>query len=119
VLFDTNLLVRHLEQLYAQAWRDYAQDQLPAPDLTNMDVYHAIGCDLEHEQTEILTITDYNELYRRRLAVRNALYPVHHDRRLWPASAEHAPEIRAIEAHEHRQANGAVTSVGPLAQRLH
>jgi predicted O-linked N-acetylglucosamine transferase (SPINDLY family) len=119
MLFDTNLLVRNLEQLYAQAWRDYVQDQLPAPDLTNMDVYHGIGCDIDHEQSEILTINDYNELYRRRLAVRNALYPVPPDQRLWSSRPEHVAEARPIEAHEERHANGAVASVGPLAQRLH
>ena len=119
VLFDTNLLVRSLEQLYAQAWRDYAQNQLPVPDLTNMEVYHSIGCDLDHEQTELLTVTDYNGLYRRRVAVRNALYPVSTDQRLWQSDSEHAPDIRAAESHEEGHANGAVASVGPLAQRLH
>jgi predicted O-linked N-acetylglucosamine transferase (SPINDLY family) len=119
VLFDTNQLVRSLEQLYAQAWRDYAQGQLPEPDLTNLDVYHGIGCDLDHEQTEILTITHYNEVYRRRLAVRNALYPMNADQRLWQARSEHRPELRTIEAHDERHANGAVANVGPLAQRMH
>jgi hypothetical protein len=51
--------------------------------------------------------------------VRNALYPVSTDQRLWQSDSEHAPDIRAAESQEEGHANGAVASVGPLAQRLH
>jgi predicted O-linked N-acetylglucosamine transferase (SPINDLY family) len=83
VLFDTGLLVSSLEQLYAQAWRDYASGNLPVPDLTNLEIYHEIGCDLDHEGAEMLTVNDYNALYLRKLAVRHGLYPIRSDDRLW------------------------------------
>jgi hypothetical protein len=41
------------------------------------------------------------------------------DQRLWQARSEHRPELRTIEAHDERHANGAVANVGPLAQRMH
>jgi hypothetical protein len=121
VLFDTGLLVSSLEQLYAQAWRDYAQGALPVPDLTNLEIYHEIGCEIDHEASELSSVTDYKALYRRKLAVRDALYPVPADRRLWPARGEAEPEARAgAEAAAERPANGAAAGIGGIgAQPLH
>lgn len=119
VLFDMPLLVRSLEQLYAQTWRDHAQGQLPVPDLTNLEAYHAIGCDLDHEQTELLTMPDYNGLYRRSLAARNALYPLQPDRRLWPSGSEPAQETHAAAPRDEPHANGMAASMGAPARPLH
>ena len=107
-LFDTNLLVRGLEQLYAQAWADYCRDQLPVPDLRNLDVYHDIGCELDHEAAEFLVMDDYKAFYERKLAMRNALYPVPNDNRMWPAERQRLPADPAAETPAERRANGAV-----------
>jgi predicted O-linked N-acetylglucosamine transferase (SPINDLY family) len=114
VLFDTGLLVSSLEQLYAEAWRDYEGGKLPVPDLTNLEIYHEIGCDLDHESAELLTITDYNAIYRRKLAVRHALYPVAHDMRFWQSGPEdQAAEAVEIAGERHRTTS--VRSIGAAA----
>lgn len=121
VLFDTGLLVSTLEQLYAQAWRDYAQGALPVPDLTNLEIYHEIGCEIDHEAHELSTVTDYKALYRRKLAVRDALYPIPADHRLWPGHGEaELDEYSASEPAAERPANGAAAADrGTGAQSLH
>ncbi len=116
VLFDTNLLVSSLEQLYAQAWRDYASGNLPVPDLTNLEVYHEIGCDLDHEAGELLTITDYNAIYQRKLAVRHALYPVTGDNRFWPDTPEEPPvDFAPAATVGERHGNGRMRDIGAAA----
>jgi predicted O-linked N-acetylglucosamine transferase (SPINDLY family) len=119
-LFDTGLLVSSLEQLYAQAWRDYIPGNLPAPDLANLEIYHEIGCDLDHEGMEFQRLADYQGLYRRQLAARHALYPVPADRRLWglPGPADHEPaELRVGPPAGERQANGNAVNVAALTQQ--
>jgi len=119
-LFDTGLLVSSLEQLYAQAWRDYITGTLPAPDLANLEIYHQIGCDLDHEGMEFQRLADYQGLYRRQLAARHALYPVPADHRLWgsagPADNEPA-ELRVGPPASERQANGNAVNVAALTQQ--
>jgi predicted O-linked N-acetylglucosamine transferase (SPINDLY family) len=109
ILFNTDLLVRSLEQLYAQCWQDYCQNRLPIPDLRNLEIYHDIGCELDHEAAEFLTMTDYNAFYARKLALRNSLYPIPHDRRMWPAQSQTASGGEDRDNHaETSRANGAV-----------
>lgn len=108
VLFDTDLLVRSLEQLYAQAWADYCQGRLPVPDLRNLDVYHDIACELDHEAAEFLVMDDYKAFYERKLAMRNALYPVPNDNRMWQARRYGPDGKPAAETGAERRANGAV-----------
>jgi predicted O-linked N-acetylglucosamine transferase (SPINDLY family) len=119
-LFDTGLLVSSLEQLYAQAWRDYITGNLPSPDLANLEVYHEIGCDLDHEGMEFQRLADYQGLYRRQLAARHALYPVPADHRLWglPGPADHEPaELQVGPPAGERQANGNAVNVAALTQQ--
>jgi predicted O-linked N-acetylglucosamine transferase (SPINDLY family) len=117
-LFDTGGLVRSLEQLFARMWQDYLEGRLPAPDLTNLDLYHEIGCDLDHEGTEFLTLADYESLYRRSLAARSGLYPLPHDKRLWRAPPERP--AGSEEATPDRQANGTSHHIAAAAaERLH
>jgi predicted O-linked N-acetylglucosamine transferase (SPINDLY family) len=118
-LFATGLLVSTLEQLYVQAWREYSEGRMPVPDLANLEIYHEIGCDLDHEGTEFLTLADYNALYQRKLAVRDALYPVSPDRRLWQTQDGRPVEGRAADfnpADDHR-ANGNVVAGTLLTQQ--
>ena len=84
-LFDTAKLVKSLEGLYEQMWSEYASGSLPQPDLANLDIYHEIGCDIDHEAIELLTVPDYELFYRTRLAYRHAYHPFRPDHRLWPA----------------------------------
>lgn len=86
-LFDTPLLVRSLEGLYAGMWQDYCQGQLPVPDLTNMDVYLEVGCQMDHEAEELQTCPDYRERWLERLALRQRIRPVAGDARLLAALA--------------------------------
>jgi predicted O-linked N-acetylglucosamine transferase (SPINDLY family) len=118
-LFATGLLVSSLEQLYAQAWQDYTQGNLPTPDLANLEIYHEIGCDLDHEGTEFLTLPDYAGLYRQKLAARHALYPVPADHRLWglPSEIAAGPRDVSVGPAGERPANGAAVNVAALAQQ--
>ncbi len=82
-LFDTPLLVRHLEGLYAQMWQEFLDGNLPNPDLRNLEVYQDVGTSLNHEENELLSVPDYEELYHRLMAYRNGFSTVQFDQRLW------------------------------------
>ena len=49
VLFDTPLLVRRLEDLYAGMWRDFKTGRMPKPNLANMDAYFEIAAARDYE----------------------------------------------------------------------
>jgi predicted O-linked N-acetylglucosamine transferase (SPINDLY family) len=85
-LFDTTLLVRKLEALFARMWEDYCCGDLPVPNLTNLDLYHEIGSEEEMETSGLLSLADYHERYRRALAYRDSLSSVPADGRLWPGA---------------------------------
>lgn len=83
-LFDMPLLVRSLEDLYAQMWTEYAEGRLPEPDLSNLEVLHDIGCEDGHEERigAAADIAHYHGVYRDRLAARRAFATLAYDRRL-------------------------------------
>jgi len=81
-LFDIPSLVRHLEDLYAQMWRELETGQLPRPDLNNLDVYLEVGCEANHEAIDVQRIADYHGWWTGRLAERHRLRPIAHDQRL-------------------------------------
>jgi predicted O-linked N-acetylglucosamine transferase (SPINDLY family) len=87
LLFDTPLLVRHLEDLFRQMWKDFENGSLPQPNLSNLDIYHEIGIELELDQMELQNEEAYRRLYVERLAARHDFYPVAADKRFWPAIA--------------------------------
>jgi predicted O-linked N-acetylglucosamine transferase (SPINDLY family) len=82
-LFDTPKLVRSLEDLYHQIWRDYENGFVHYPDLTNLDVYHDIGTSLNHDQTEFLVFEGYESMYLRELSYRDSFSALPDDSRLW------------------------------------
>lgn len=84
LLFDTARLVKSLEDVYEQMWAEYTSGHLPEPDLTNLDIYQQIGCEIDHEATELAAIPDYAHFYRKRLEQRHAFHPIGPDNRLWP-----------------------------------
>jgi predicted O-linked N-acetylglucosamine transferase (SPINDLY family) len=82
-LFDTPKLVSSLEALYAEMWRDFEQEKLPQPDLTNLGDYLEIGIAHNHETEEVLAIKDYQDWWREKLKQRNKVRPLEPDRRLF------------------------------------
>ena len=87
VLFDTPLLVRSLEDVYARMWAEYTAGKMPRPDLTNLDVYNDIGIALDQDDVELLAVPDYEERYRAELAKRDQFGYLPPDPRLWPQSS--------------------------------
>ena len=83
VLFDMPLLVRKLEALYRQMWEHYQKNGLPQPDLTNLDAYLEVGCQVPHEELEVQTLKDYEGWWRENLARRDKIRPIPPDHRLW------------------------------------
>lgn len=83
LLWDSPLLVRHLEELYRQMVQDWQRGALPRPDLRNLELYHEIGLGEDLPAMELLSHEAYHALYRQRLADRDAVEPVEPDGRLW------------------------------------
>ena len=88
LLFDTPRLVRHLEGLYRGMWADFEAGRRPTPQLDNLDIYHAIGLDLDIEVSEALDDRAYLARYSEALLRWNDTYPIRPDGRLWTGSSE-------------------------------
>lgn len=86
VLFDTPLLVRKMEDLFAEMWADYTSGKLPIPDLTNLDIYNEVGIELDKDEVDMMTVPDYLGMYRKALAAKAESIFVHRDNRLWPGT---------------------------------
>jgi hypothetical protein len=83
LLFDTPKLVRHLEDAYRQMWGDLIRGAVPVPDLSNLDIYHEIGLELDLENIETLNDEAYRALYQEKLAEWHSAYPIRPDARFW------------------------------------
>jgi hypothetical protein len=81
--FKTPQLVRNLEDLFRQMWKDFESGSLPVPDLTNMDIYHDVGLELNLESVGTLTDDAYRSRYREKLEIWNQTFPIKCDSRLW------------------------------------
>lgn len=81
-LFDTPLLVRELEDLFAQMWNDHATGQLPRPRLHGLEPYLEVGSGLEPDRVETQTLPDYEGFWLERLASRHRHRPLEVDGRL-------------------------------------
>jgi predicted O-linked N-acetylglucosamine transferase (SPINDLY family) len=92
ILFDMNGHVRALEGLYRQMWQDFEKGAIPVPDLANLDLYHELSCEEDHEAQEMLAKDDFNGFYQAKIAARHKFRPVPEDRRLWTAKAIKAAE---------------------------
>ncbi|MEK9971699.1 MAG: O-linked N-acetylglucosamine transferase [Ferrovibrio sp.] len=92
VLFDMNSHVKALEQLYRQMWQDFEKGAIPVPDLANLDLYHELSCEEDHEAQEMLAKDDFNGFYQAKIAARHKFRPVPEDRRLWTAKVIKATE---------------------------
>jgi predicted O-linked N-acetylglucosamine transferase (SPINDLY family) len=81
VLFDTPRLVRELEKLHRQMWREYQSGALPKPDLANLETYLEVGCQVKHDEIEVQTIPDYPGWWRAQLGRRDQFRPIERDHR--------------------------------------
>ena len=84
-LFDTDMLVDRLEELYRTMSSDHQKARLPRPDLSNLDSYLEAGIDHDHENHELLALADYHGLYKAKLARLHLARPMHADERIWTA----------------------------------
>ena len=82
VLFDTPLLARELEQLYAAMWADHEAGTLPKPDLTNLEVYLEVAAGIDYEAVDMQSIADLEGWWRGKLAHRHSFRPIARDNRL-------------------------------------
>jgi predicted O-linked N-acetylglucosamine transferase (SPINDLY family) len=87
VLFDTPLLVAKFEELYREMWADFMAGRLPKPNLANLEIYNDIGVELDRDDTEMLQVRDYEELYKAKLLHKGDFHHLCDDTRLWPVSA--------------------------------
>ena len=84
-LFDTDRLVRRLEDLYAQMWTDYRQGNLPRPDLANLGIYLDAAIEDDLEMGEFRGPAEYRDWFRQKLATRHGACHLPFDQRLWTA----------------------------------
>ena len=83
LLFDTPRLVRRLELLFEEMWSDLEIGRLPAPDLTNLDVYAEIGTELNLAADDQQDQRSFRDRYLERLRNWHRVYPLRADGRLW------------------------------------
>ncbi len=63
-LFDMEKLVASLEGLFRYVSQRHQQGLTPSPRLSNLETYLEIGLGLEHEESELLAMSNYLEYYR-------------------------------------------------------
>lgn len=85
VLFDMDLLVRSVEDLFHEMAADYLSGLRPKPAMANLDTYLEIGIGLDRDDREMLTEPDFETLYKVALARRHQARPLGPDSRLWTA----------------------------------
>jgi len=98
-LFDTDMLVDRLEDLYRTMCSEHQKGHVPQPDLANLDSYLEAGIDHDHEKDEVLAMADYHGLYKRNLARLHLARPMHADQRVWTAQ-----DIALVEGDTFKQA---------------
>jgi predicted O-linked N-acetylglucosamine transferase (SPINDLY family) len=95
-LFDTESLVRRLEQLYGRMWHEFKSGSLPRPNLSNLNVCLEIGVRTNHDEVEMQTIEDYSGWWLERLAKRYKVRPFEFDQRLALIGAERVRAEQSI-----------------------
>ena len=84
-LFNMDLLAEKLEGLYLQMCEAHQNGLRIQPDLTNLDLYYAVGAAEDHDAVEFRAIEDYRAIYRAGIAKRSRTRPVPPDNRIWSA----------------------------------
>lgn len=82
-LFDMELLVERLEDLYQIMCDDHKHGRLPRPDLSGLASYLEVGAALDHEGQEVLAVEDYIGLYKAKLLRLHLARPIRADKRIW------------------------------------
>ena len=112
-LFDTDLLVKSLEDLYRKIAIEHQKGNTPRPALVNLDAYLEVAIEHDHETEELLAVPDYEARYKTRLARLHRARPLQADKRLWTnediAKADGPSRLKALPTPE--------TSVMPPAHR--
>jgi predicted O-linked N-acetylglucosamine transferase (SPINDLY family) len=104
VLFDMDRLVDKLMGLYQTMCETHRLGLTPRPDLRNLDEYLDVGLELDHEGVELLSVDDFEGVYRKGFAERHRLRPIEPDARVWTpvdiaaAEAAIAADAASLEA---------------------
>ena len=126
-LFDTEMLVDRLEDLYRAMCSDHQKGLVPRPDLANLDTYLEAACDHDHENEEVLSIADYHGLYKAKLKRLHLARSMHADKRLWTAkdialaegdTFEHTCSPREIGSAQRTSADEAAQDRGPVKKNV-
>lgn len=88
VLFDTPLLVRSLEDLYAEMWRTFREGRQRRPDLRNLDAYLEVGLSQDLDAHDRTSAAESAAFYRDGLARIDAYAPLPRDGRLWTGETD-------------------------------
>lgn len=83
VLRDIPGLVRRLEELCWQMQGEAESGETPVPDLSNLDLYYEIGCEIMQENIEFSDSDTYRQRYLDKLRQWHAFSPIPYDSRLW------------------------------------
>lgn len=83
LLFNSPQLVKDLEDLYASMWNDFINGSLPKPNLLNIDIYHDISVQLEHENIGLINRSDNDTIYYNLMQKLNDYLQIPRDGRLW------------------------------------
>lgn len=75
VMFDTDLLVDHLEGLYAGMWADFQNGRLPSPDLRNLGTGLDAGTSLHPWDGDFIQEDEYLDRWRQRLGELDLMEP--------------------------------------------
>lgn len=96
-LFNMEKLVQRLEGLYFDAAQAHQAGRTPQPRLENLEAYLGVGAGLDHEQREMLAVSDYLGLYAAHLARLDANRPLQADGRLWSGRGRQARHVEAVK----------------------
>jgi predicted O-linked N-acetylglucosamine transferase (SPINDLY family) len=102
-LFDMPLLVTRLESLYERMWSEYLADRIPEPDLKNLAIYAEIGCEFDHEASDVPDSQAYERKYVSALAYRDSISTIPADCRLWTGSRVQSDLFRRHGVAEERR----------------
>jgi predicted O-linked N-acetylglucosamine transferase (SPINDLY family) len=87
VLRDIPGLARRLEELYWQMQGEAERGETPVPDLSNLDLYYEIGCEVMQQNIEFDDAAAFRERYLAKLRQWHEFSPIPFDGRLWTQSA--------------------------------
>ena len=83
VLFDMDLLVRSIEDLFHEMAAEHQAGQRPRPNVDNLEAYLELGIALDRDDREMLVEPDYDGLWKAALTRRHLSKPMRADGRFW------------------------------------